>query len=367
MAGLKGQVAGETALCTVGKEGTGLTYRGYDIQSLAKGALFEEVAYLLIEGELPDREALSAFKERLQDHRGVPELVRTVLEQLPADAHPMDVLRSGVSALGSAEPETDFAEQQGVAERLLGVMPSFLFYWYGFAQRGERVDTVTDSDTLAGHFLELLYGESADDLAVQVLNASLVLYAEHEFNASTFTGRIIASTLSDMYSAVAGAIGALRGPLHGGANEAAMAMLADFGSPDEAEEAVLGRLERKEKVPGFGHAVYTSSDPRHAIIKEQAKKLAERAGDETLFPIAERVEAVMDRERGLFPNTDFYHALAYHYLDIPTELFTPIFVCSRLSGWVAHVMEQRANNKLIRPSASYVGPDLRDFVPLGQR
>ncbi|MBH8581943.1 bifunctional 2-methylcitrate synthase/citrate synthase [Bisbaumannia pacifica] len=365
--GLRGQSAGSTALCTVGKSGAGLTYRGYDIHELAEKAKFEEVAYLLLKGKLPNRAELDAYLTKLKGLRGLPEALKTVLEQIPKDAHPMDVMRTGASMLGNLETEQDFEQQQDVADRLLAVLPSIICYWYRFSHDGVRIDTETDDDSVGGHFLHMLRGEPASELHARVMNVSLILYAEHEFNASTFTARVCASTLSDMHSCVTGAIGSLRGPLHGGANEAAMDMIEHWQSADEAEREILGMLERKEKIMGFGHAIYRESDPRNAIIKEWSKRLAEDVGDKVLYPVSERVEAVMWREKKLFCNADFFHASAYHFMDIPTKLFTPIFVCSRVTGWAAHVFEQRENNRIIRPSADYVGPEKSEWVPLEER
>lgn len=367
-AGLRGQVAGETRLCTVGKEGAGLTYCGYDVRDLAANARFEEVAYLLLHGgELPTAAELSAYQTKLQRLRELPAPLREVLERIPASAHPMDVMRTGCSMLGNLEPETDFSEQQDVADRLLAVFPSIITYWWRYAQDGVRIDTQSDADSIGGHFLQLLHGRAPSALHEQVMNVSLILYAEHEFNASTFTARVCASTLSDMHSCITGAIGSLRGPLHGGANEAAMAMLERWQSPDEAEQAILDMLARKDKIMGFGHAIYRTSDPRNEVIKGWSRRLADEVGDKVLYPVSERVDAVMWREKKLFPNADFYHASAYHFMGIPTPLFTPIFVMSRVTGWAAHVMEQRANNRIIRPSADYVGPALRAYQPIAAR
>lgn len=366
-AGLRGQTAGQTALCTVGKEGTGLTYRGYDVRDLAENVRFEEVAYLLLYGELPTQAQLDAYLQKLKSRRGLPQPLKEVLEWIPKSAHPMDVMRTGCSVLGTLEPEEDFSQQQDVADRLLAVFPSIITYWYRYSHDGVRIDTETDDDSIGAHFLRCLHGKEPSELHAKVMNTSLILYAEHEFNASTFTARVCASTLSDMYSCITGAIGSLRGPLHGGANEAAMEMLERWSDPDEAERGVLEMLARKEKIMGFGHAIYRESDPRNEIIKGWAKKLAEEVGDKTLFPVSERVDQVMWREKRLFPNADFYHASAYHFMGIPTKLFTPIFVMSRVTGWAAHVMEQRANNRIIRPSAEYIGPDLRKVVPIEQR
>ncbi|MDY6891001.1 MAG: 2-methylcitrate synthase [Pseudomonadota bacterium] len=366
-AGLRGQSAGETALCTVGKSGAGLTYRGYDIKDLADNAQFEEVAYLLLYGKLPNQAELDGYKAKLKSLRGLPAALKAVLEQIPREAHPMDVMRTGCSMLGNLETEQDFSEQHDHIDRMLAVFPSIINYWYNFVHHGKRIDTETDADSIGEHFLWTLHGKKPDPLHVKVMHASLILYAEHEFNASTFTARVCASTLSDIHSCVTAAIGALRGPLHGGANEAAMAMIEQWKSPDEAEAAIMGMLERKEKIMGFGHAIYRDCDPRNAIIKEWSRKLAEQVGDTVLFPVSERVEAVMWREKKLFCNADFFHASAYHFMGIPTELFTPIFVCSRVSGWTAHVMEQRANNRIIRPSADYTGPESAEWVAIEQR
>ncbi|MFL1453569.1 2-methylcitrate synthase [Marinobacter sp. GN3S48] len=366
-AGLRGQVAGETALCTVGQSGAGLTYRGYDIADLAEKAQFEEIAYLLLRGKLPNQQELDAYKKKLQSLRGLPAALKAVLEQIPKDAHPMDVMRTGCSMLGNLETEQDFSEQDDKIDRMLAVFPSIITYWYRFAHEGVRIETDSDVDSIGGHFLELLHGKKPSELHEKVMNVSLILYAEHEFNASTFTARVCASTLSDIHSCVTGAIGSLRGPLHGGANEAAMALIQKFQTPDEAEEGLLGMLERKEKIMGFGHAVYKDSDPRNAIIKQWSKKLSEEVGDTVLYPVSERCEAVMWREKKLFCNADFFHASAYHFMGIPTELFTPIFVMSRVSGWTAHVKEQRENNRIIRPSADYTGPADAKWVPIEER
>ncbi|WP_339118596.1 2-methylcitrate synthase [Halomonas sp. BMC6] len=366
-AGLRGQSAGATALCTVGKTGSGLTYRGFDIKELAEKAKFEEVAYLLLKGKLPNQAELDHYIAKLKGLRGLPDALKTVLEQIPKDAHPMDVMRTGASMLGNLETEESFDEQQDVADRLLAVLPSIICYWYRFSHDGVRIDTKTDDASVGGHFLHMLRGEPASELHARVMNVSLILYAEHEFNASTFTARVCASTLSDMHSCVTGAIGSLRGPLHGGANEAAMAMIENWASPEEAEREMLGMLERKEKIMGFGHAIYRESDPRNAIIKEWSKKLADDVGDTVLYPVSVRCEEVMWREKKLFCNADFFHASAYHFMDIPTKLFTPIFVMSRLTGWAAHVFEQRANNRIIRPSADYIGPEKSEWVPIEAR
>ena len=366
-AGLRGQSAGQTALCTVGKTGTGLTYRGYDISDLAAGATFEEVAHLIFHGELPTADKLSAYRAKLKGLRGLPDALKAVLERIPASAHPMDVLRTGCSMLGNLEPEDGFENQQQVADRLLAALPSVVNYWYRYSHEGVRAEVETDAASVAGHFLATLTGEPPSELFERVLDVSLILYAEHEFNASTFTARVCASTLSDMHSCVTGAIGSLRGPLHGGANEAAMALIEQFETPEEAAAAVRGMLARKEVIMGFGHAIYRTSDPRNTIIKGWAEQLAAEVRDNRLYPISCAVEKTMWDEKELFANADFFHAAAYHFMGIPTKLFTPIFVCSRVSGWAAHVMEQRSNNRIIRPSADYVGEEPRAFTPLAER
>lgn len=366
-AGLRGQVAGKTALSTVGKSGAGLTYRGYDVQDLAEHCQFEEVAYLIFFGELPNAEQLAAYKAKLKGLRSLPQALKEVLERIPASAHPMDVMRTGCSMLGNLETEASFAEQQDVTDRLLATFPSIITYWYRFSHDGVRIDENTDDDSIGAHFLHLLNGKKPNALHEQVMNVSLILYAEHEFNASTFTARVCASTLSDMHSCVTGAIGSLRGPLHGGANEAAMDMIEKFTSPDHAEAEMMAMLARKDKIMGFGHAIYKDSDPRNAIIKKWSEKLAADVGDTVLYPVSVRCEEVMWREKKLFCNADFFHASAYHFMGIPTKLFTPIFVMSRLTGWAAHVMEQRADNRIIRPSAEYTGHELRQVTPIAQR
>ncbi len=366
-AGLRGQIAGKTALSTVGKSGSGLTYRGYDIKDLAGHCQFEEVAHLILRGELPNQAQLDAYKKKLKGLRGLPQALKDVLERIPADAHPMDVMRTGCSMLGNLETETSFEQQQDVTDRLLAAFPSIICYWYRYSHDGVRVETETDDESIGAHFLHLLRGEKPSALHESVMHASLILYAEHEFNASTFTARVCASTLSDLHSCVTGAIGTLRGPLHGGANEAAMDMISQFKDPDDAEQQMLGMLERKDKIMGFGHAIYSESDPRNAIIKEWSEKLSRDVGGENLYNISVRCEEVMWREKKLFCNADFFHASAYHFMGIPTKLFTPIFVMSRLTGWAAHVFEQRADNRIIRPSAEYVGVGPRKVPPIAER
>ncbi|MCP4301897.1 MAG: 2-methylcitrate synthase [Gammaproteobacteria bacterium] len=365
--GLAGVTAGSTHICTVGKEGAGLTYRGYDIYDLADNAGFEEVAYLLLHGALPTQQELDGYIAKIRANRGLPEALQTVLEMVPSDAHPMDVLRTGVSFLGNIEPEGGSENQQDTADRLLACLPSMLLYWHRFHTDGVRIDTETDDDSISGHFLHMLHGDAPKELHRKCLDTTLILYAEHEFNASTFAGRVITGTLSDMHSAVTGAIGALRGPLHGGANEAAMELISKFDTPEEAIEGVHGMLERKDLIMGFGHRVYTTSDPRNAVNKKMSKALADDVGNTTLYPIFEAVEKVMWDEKKLFANTDFFAASVYHFMGIPTYLFTPIFVCSRITGWAAHIMEQRADNKLIRPAADYIGPGLRKWVAIEDR
>ncbi|MSR12197.1 MAG: 2-methylcitrate synthase [Gammaproteobacteria bacterium] len=366
-AGLRGQVAGETALCTVGKTGTGLTYRGHDISVLAEKAKFEEVAFLLLKGHLPTQSELDAYVKQIKGLRALPQALKDVLERIPASAHPMDVMRTGCSMLGNLETETSFAQQDAAIDRLLAALPSIICYWYRFSHDGKCIETALDDDSIGAHFLHMLSHKTPNDLFNKVMNVSLILYAEHEFNASTFTARVCASTLSDMHSCITAAIGSLRGPLHGGANEAAMDMIQNWQSPDEAERGILGMLARKEKIMGFGHAVYSESDPRNAIIKGWAEKLAASVGDTVLYPVSVRCEEVMWREKKLFCNADFFHASAYHFMGIPTKLFTPIFVMSRLTGWAAHVKEQRANNRIIRPSAEYIGPAESTWVDIQGR
>ncbi|MGS2720155.1 bifunctional 2-methylcitrate synthase/citrate synthase [Paraglaciecola aestuariivivens] len=366
-AGLRGQSAGETKLCTVGKSGSGLTYCGYDVSDLAENASFEEVAYLLFNGELPNQSQLDAYKAELAGMRDLPDALKAVLKLIPADAHPMDVMRTGCSFLGNLEPETDFSQQHTAANRLLAAFPAIMCYWYRFSHQGVEIDCNTDEDSIGGHFLKLLSGKTPSEQHRKVMDVSLILYAEHEFNASTFTARVCASTLSDMFSCITGAIGSLRGPLHGGANEAAMDMIQKFKSPEDAKEQMAGMLARKEKIMGFGHAIYRTSDPRNVIIKAWSEKLAKEFGDTSLYDISVACEEFMWDSKKLFCNADFFHASAYHFMGIPTKLFTPIFVCSRLTGWAAHVMEQRANNRIIRPSADYIGAEPRKVQPISAR
>jgi len=367
-AGLRGQSAGETALCTVGKTGSGLTYCGYDISDLAEHTEFEEVAFMLTrDGELPTQSQLDDYKAKLKSLRDLPQALKDVLERIPSDAHPMDVLRTGCSMLGNLEMEADFSEANDKIDRMLACFPSIICYWYRFSHDGLRIDVKTDDDSIGGHFLRMLHGEEVSELHAKVMNVSLILYAEHEFNASTFAARVSASTLTDIHSCVTGAIGTLRGPLHGGANEAAMELIESFTSADEAEAGLMGMLERKEKIMGFGHAIYRESDPRNAIIKKWSKQLAQEVGDSVLYAVSERCEQVMWDQKKLFCNADFFHASAYNFMGIPTKLFTPIFVMSRVSGWTAHVKEQRANNRIIRPSADYTGPDAREVTPISAR
>lgn len=365
--GLAGVVAGSTHICTVGKEGTGLTYFGYGINDLCDHCTFDEVAYLLLHGELPNADQLAEFKSHLHAARELPEDLKTTLAAIPADTHPMDVLRTGCSMLGCLEPESNKNPGRAVGLRLLAAFPGILCYWYHISHHGKSISLDTGEDSLAAHFLHLLKQQSPDPLEAKVLDTSLILYAEHEFNASTFTARVVTSTLSDVYSAICAAIGALRGPLHGGANEAAMGLIQSFSSPDEAEAGIMEMLTNKSLIMGFGHRVYTESDPRSEVIQALAKKLAAKAGDTVIYPVSERIHAVMKREKNLFPNADFYSASAYHFCGIPTPMFTPIFVLSRVTGWLAHVYEQRDNNRLIRPTADYIGPDTRSVAPLNER
>ena len=366
-AGLRGQVAGQTALSTVGKEGKGLTYRGYAIEELSEKASFEEVAYMLLYGNLPNQLELSEYEEKLKKYRELPSELKKVLELIPASAHPMDVLRTGCSFLGNIEPEGDFSNQADIADRLISIFPSVVCYWYRYSHDGVSIETATDHDSIGGHFLSMLTGKEPSKDDARCLDVSLILYAEHGFNASTFTARTCASTLSDLHSCITGAIGTLRGPLHGGANEAAMEMIEKFSSREEANAGVKKMLEAKEKIMGFGHAVYSTEDPRSDIIKSWAKKLSEQNSDDTLYQVSEEIDKVMDEEKNLFPNTDFYMASAYSYLGIPTKIFTPLFVIGRTSGWSANVIEQRADNRIIRPSEEYIGPEKSDWVDIENR
>ena len=366
--GLAGVVAGQSAICTVGKTGVGLTYRGYDIVDLAQYCLFEEVAFLLLHRRLPTKTELAEYQQKLMGLRWLPDSLKTVLEHIPSDAHPMDVLRTSCSFLGNIEPESDFATQQrDITDRLLAIYPSALLYWYHYHQTGAQLNTECTETTIAGYFLHCLKGESPTELERQTINTSLILYAEHEFNASTFAARVTTATQSDIYSAMCSAIGTLRGPLHGGANEAALELIQQFDSVEAAHSGILRKLQNKELIMGFGHRVYTDSDPRSAIIQTFAKQLSNQVNDNVIYAVSEKIEHLMRAEKNLFPNADFYSASAYHFCGIPTAMFTPLFVFARTTGWAAHIFEQRDNNKLIRPISDYTGPGPQTFIPLSER
>ncbi|MCZ6566195.1 MAG: 2-methylcitrate synthase [Gammaproteobacteria bacterium] len=365
--GLRGVIAGATAISTIGKTSQVLNYRGYSIDDFAQQASFEEVAYLLLHEKLPTTAQLNKYKNRLRGFRNLSKAMLQILEDIPANAHPMDVMRTACSVLGCMEPETDFSKQDEVAERLLAAMPACMLYWYCFSHQGKRISLLSEEDSTAGYILHLISGKQPHELHKRCMDVSLILYAEHEFNASTFACRVCAATLSDMYSAVVSGIGTLRGPLHGGANEVAMELIQRFETPEKAVLFVKDMLEKKQLIMGFGHAIYKHSDPRNKHVKEWSKRLSALAGNETLYQVSEAIEELLRNEKNLFPNLDFYSASCYHFMGIPKKLFTPLFVCSRVAGWCAHIKEQRADNRLIRPTAKYIGPTPRPFVPITAR